>query len=220
MKLSEYIKDLRKRLGFSQQTLADKIGVSKSYISILERGKNYRDGSKKIKPNIEILNRIAELDGKTFDQMVGELEDFEVNISSITPPTRPAFRIPVLAKVAAGIPIEAIEDIVDWEEASDLPGEEGDYFGLVVKGDSMNPEIKDDDVLIVRKQPTAENGQIAVVMVNGDEGTCKKWNKTDAGVTLTSLNPEYDPMMFTPEQVESMPVRVVGVVKEIRRKYK
>lgn len=218
MKLSEYIKDLRKRLGFSQQTLADKIGVSKSYISMLERGKNYRDENKKIKPNIEILNRIAELDGKTFDQMIGDLEDFEINISSITPPDRPTFRIPVLANVAAGIPIEAIEDIVDWEESNDLTGSEKDYFGLKVKGDSMEPRILNGDTLIVRKQPTADSGQTVVVLVNGDEGCVKKLKWTDSGMMLISNNTSYDPMFFTSDEIENLPVRIVGRVVEVRSK--
>lgn len=86
-------------------------------------------------------------------------------------------RIPVLGRVAAGIPIDAIEEIIDWEDISATAATDGEYFGLVIKGRSMEPKISDGDTVIVRKQPDVRDGEIAVVLVNGDEGTVKKIKK-------------------------------------------
>lgn len=130
-----------------------------------------------------------------------------------------SIRIPVLGNVAAGIPIEAITDIIDWEEISADMGRTGQFFGLKVKGDSMQPRIAEGDVLIVRCQPDAENGDIVVVQVNGNMATCKKLHKHSGGVTLVSLNPIYEPMSFTNEEIESMPVVVIGKVVENRAKF-
>ena len=127
-------------------------------------------------------------------------------------------RIPVLGKVAAGIPIEAITDIVDWE---DVPREEnGELFGLKVKGDSMSPRIMEGDVLIVRSQPNAETGDIVIAQVNGDLATCKRLIKHENGISLISFNPAYDPMNFTNDEIENLPVSIIGVVIENRQKFK
>ena len=128
-------------------------------------------------------------------------------------------KIPVLGSVPAGIPIEAVEDIIDYEEITDEMARAGDYFGLRIRGNSMEPKISDGDVVIVRKQETVENGQIAVVMINGDDATVKKFYKTDAGIMLVGLNPSFSPLTYTPEQAEQLPVRVIGRVVELRAKF-
>ena len=126
-------------------------------------------------------------------------------------------RIPVLGVVPCGVPIEAIEDIIEYIDV--LPGMAKDHFGLYAKGDSMSPEIKDGDILIVKKTPIVESGKIAIVKVNGDDATCKKII-INGGVNLVPLNNEYDPKFFDKEEVENLPVSVVGEVVEIRRRLK
>ena len=97
-------------------------------------------------------------------------------------------RIPVLGCVQAGVPVEAIEDIVDYEEITEALASTGDFFGLKIKGDSMEPKISENDIVIVRQQTTLENGQVGIFIVNGDEATCKKLKKHDEGISLISLN--------------------------------
>lgn len=128
-------------------------------------------------------------------------------------------RIPVLGRVAAGIPIEAIEDVEDWEEIPESMAKKGEYFALRIKGDSMLPEIKEGDVVIVRKQPYVDSGEIAIVLVNGTDATCKKIQKQESGITLIGYNTAvYSPTFYTIKQIEDLPVRVLGKVIEIRRK--
>ena len=128
-------------------------------------------------------------------------------------------RIPVLGRVAAGIPIEAVEDILDYEEISADMASKGDYFALQIQGNSMEPRICQNDVVIVRCQPSVESGEIAVVLVNGENATCKKIIKQPNGISLVSLNPAYPPMFYTNEEITSLPVTILGKMVELRGKF-
>lgn len=130
--------------------------------------------------------------------------------------TAKAVRIPVLGRVAAGIPLEAITDIIDYEEIpTSWPGE---YISLQVKGDSMVPVIPDGSVVIVRIQPDAESGEFVVAQINGQDATVKKLLKRTDGITLQPLNPNYEPLFYSEEEKERIPVKIIGKVVEIRIK--
>ena len=128
-------------------------------------------------------------------------------------------KIPVLGLVRAGIPMDAVEYIIDYEEISEDMARQGEFFALQIKGDSMEPKISDGDVVIVRKQPDIESGETAIVLVNGDEATIKKVQKFTGGINLIPSNPTYDVMTFTNEQIEKLPVRILGKVVELRAKF-
>lgn len=130
----------------------------------------------------------------------------------------PAVRIPVLGRVAAGIPINAVEETIDWEEIPAEMAGSDEYFGLRIKGDSMSPRIMDGDTVIVRRQDDADTGDIVIAIVNGDDGVCKKLRKTDSGIMLISLNPAYDPMVFDHSDIDTIPVSIIGRVVELRGK--
>lgn len=129
-------------------------------------------------------------------------------------------KVPVLGYVAAGIPIEMIEDVQDYEE---LDPETFDpayqYFGLTIRGDSMTPKIDDGDIVIVRKQPDAESGQLVIVAVNGDNATCKRLRKHHDGIELVPANPHYQPVFYSNEDVRRLPVTILGVVVELRARF-
>lgn len=129
-------------------------------------------------------------------------------------------RIPVLGRVAAGIPIEAIENIEDYEERYiSVLEDPHDYFALRIVGHSMEPRIWDGDVVIVHKQDDVDSGQIAVVLVNGDDATVKQLKKSSSGITLIGWNPSvYTPKFYTWAEVEKLPVQILGIVKEVRGK--
>lgn len=127
--------------------------------------------------------------------------------------------VPVLGNVAAGIPIEAVQDIVDYEELDRAMAGTGEYFGLRLKGDSMEPRMRDGDVVIVRRQSDAETGDIVVAMVNGDSATVKKLKKGPSGITLIPNNPAFDPMFYSNEEIVQLPVRILGRVVELRAKF-
>lgn len=126
--------------------------------------------------------------------------------------------IKVLGRVAAGIPIEAVEDIVDTEEITEEMASTGTYFGLQIKGDSMEPRMCSGDVVIVRQQDDAESGDIVIAMVNGDDATCKRLRKYRDGIELISNNPAYPPMFYSNEEIVTKPVKIIGKVVELRGK--
>ena len=125
----------------------------------------------------------------------------------------------VYGSIPAGVPMECIEDIIDTEEIpEDMLRGGKQYFGLKVKGNSMEPDYLDGDTLILEKADDCESGDDCVVMVNGNDGTFKRVIKNENGIILQPLNSEYYPMVFTNEQIENLPVKVIGIVEEIRRK--
>ena len=93
-----------------------------------------------------------------------------------------------------------------------------EYFGLKVKGNSMEPEYLDGDTLLILKQDDCENGDDAIVMVNGNDGTFKRVFKNENGIILQPLNSSYSPMVYSNEDIEKLPVKILGIVEEIRRK--
>lgn len=141
---------------------------------------------------------------------------YEGNIKQTQPK---GVKIPVLGTIPAGVPIEAIEEILDYEEISEDMAKHGEYFALKVKGNSMLPTIKDGDIVIVRQQDDADSGKICVVMINGFDATLKEIKKDPQGLWVLPHNPECDfkPSFFSNQQVEDVPVRIIGVAVEIRR---
>lgn len=134
-------------------------------------------------------------------------------------PKHKGVKIPVLGRVVAGIPIEAVEEILDYEEIPQEWAERDDYFALSIKGNSMEPRIFEGDIAIVKVQPDIESGNLAIVLVNGQDATIKKVLKSAHGITLIPFNSNYEPMVFTNEEIEQLPVSIVGKVVEIRQKY-
>lgn len=128
-------------------------------------------------------------------------------------------KIPVLGKVPAGVPVEAVEDIIDYEEITVEMAKDGEFFGLQIKGDSMEPRICAGDVVIVRKQDDAESGDLVVAMINGNEATCKRLMKYKDGIRLMPNNPTYEPLYFSNKEIEEKPVKIIGKVVENRQKY-
>lgn len=199
---NERLKTLRIQRKMTQSELAKKIYISQPAYSKYEVGT--------ASPNPETLSKIADALDVSVDYLLG----------SDSQPARPGYiRIPVLGRVAAGIPIDAIEEVIDWEDISAEAAGDGEYFGLQIKGHSMEPKISDGDVVIVRHQPDVDSGDIAVVLVNGDDATVKRIKKSPQGVTLIPSNPAYEPMYYSNEEIESLPVQILGRVVELRAKF-
>ena len=137
----------------------------------------------------------------------------------VEPNSSSQIKVPVLGTVRAGLPMEAVENILDYEEISEDMARQGDYFALQIKGDSMEPRIKEGDVVIVRKQPDVESGDVAIVLVNGDEATIKKVQKFSGGINLVPSNPAYEVKTYSNVDIESLPVSIIGKVVELRAKF-
>jgi len=208
--VGERIEYRRKQLGLTLDDIAQEIGVAKSTIQRYERG---TIGTIKL-PMIEA---IANIMGVNPSWICGKTDVMELVDQSEK--GKRSIRIPVLGNVAAGIPIEAITDILDYEEISEDLARTGDFFGLRIKGSSMEPRMQEGDIVIVRQQQTANTGDTVVVLVNGDSATVKKIKYGLDGITLIPTNPSYDPMFYSAKEVENLPVRVIGRVVELRAKY-
>ena len=137
----------------------------------------------------------------------------------VEPNSSSQIKVPVLGTVRAGLPMEAVENILDYEEISEDMARQGDYFALQIKGDSMEPRIKEGDVVIVRKQPDVESGEVAIVLVNGDEATIKKVQKFNGVINLVPSNPAYEVKTYSNDDIESLPVSIIGKVVELRAKF-
>lgn len=212
LEIGQRIETRRTALGLTLDDVALRVGVAKSTIQRYEKGR-----IEKLK--MPVIDAIAAALDADPAWICGKTETVGRYRQSAAPQV---VRIPVLGLVPAGIPIEAIEDIVDWEEipAAMCSGER-QYFGLRVKGDSMYPEYLDGDTIIVRKSPAFESGDVCVVYVNGFDATLKRVKVDESGAwTLIPRNPEYPPKTYSAEEVRTVPVSVAGVVVELRRKVK
>lgn len=196
------IEELCRQKGVNITEMCKASGVNRGTLTDLKMGR--RSGV-----NAVTAQKIASYFGVSVGYLLGEEEKKK----------KVGVKIPVYGNVAAGIPIEAWEDILDYEEISEDMAEYGEYFALKIKGDSMEPKISDGDVVIVSCQNDVDSGHIAIVLINGHEATCKKIKKTPEGVYLLSTNPKYDPMFFSNKEIEELPVRILGKVVELRAKF-
>ena len=195
----QYYMDLNK---IERREFAKAIGVPYSSLTDWINGNTY--------PRIDKIQKMADY--------------FHIEKSDLVEPRNSnkkseSIRIPVLGRIAAGIPLEMIEDIVDWEEVDAETAKQGEIFALKIKGNSMEPRIVDGDVVILHRQEDAESGDIVIAAVNGDEATCKRLRKYKDGIELIPNNPAYAPMFFTNQEILTKPVRILGKVIELRGKF-
>ena len=202
---STVFKNLRKDNNLTQAELAKKLGVAPSTVGMYERGQR--------EPDFETLEKIANYFSVNMNTLLGK--ENAIDIVS----TSHGIKIPVLGKVAAGIPITAVENILDYEEISSEMASSGEYVALKIQGSSMEPRMFEGDVVIVRVQSSVEHGEVAVVMVDGGEATVKKVQFQSSGILLQPFNPSYEPIFYSNEEIEKLPVRIFGKVVECRQKY-
>lgn len=220
MTLGDIIKEYRTTHNLSMDAFSERSGISKAYISLLEKNKHPKTG-KPIAPSIQSIKQAADGMGIDFNTLFGKI-DGNVDISDTPHEKAQKNRttiINVYGRVAAGIPLEMIEDIIDTEEIPKELAKTGQFFGLQIHGDSMEPKISDGDIVIVRQQDDAETGDTVIATVNGTDATCKRLKKYRDGIELIATNPSYEPMFYSNEEIESKPVRIIGRVVELRAKF-
>lgn len=202
MEIKDLIHHARISKELTMKELADMVGVSEGTISRWESGKieNMRRD--------KIISLADALDLTPIQIMGWGDELTPVDISNYK-------KVPVVGKIPAGTPIEAIEDVVEY---IDVPTEwfKGDqqFIGLKIDGDSMYPVILDGDTVVIRLQPCAETGDICACYVNGYDTTLKRIALDVTSITLRPENPNYPPKTYT----HPGEVTIVGKVVEVRRK--
>lgn len=200
-------RNIRKYLRISQKSQKDvcrDLGIKEMTFSDWVNAKTY--------PRIDKIELLANYFGIEKSDLV---EDDTVKRPSI-----PVYEIKILGKVVAGTPMEAIQDITGTIRITNPDAANGHYYGLRVEGQSMEPEMHEGDLLIIHEQSYFDSGDICIVYVDGHEATVKKVVKSDDGLTLIGYNTiVYPPHFYPAKEVESLPVRVVGKVVEVRRQY-
>lgn len=193
---------LRKEKGLTQEKVAQ-------YLNTVHSSYNRMENNDIEKISSEYLKKLSTLYNVSIDYLLGQENNKKER----------GIQIPVLGTIPAGIPIEAIEEILDYEEIPQSMAQKGDFFGLKVRGDSMAPRIQNGDIVIVRKQETAESGDICVVMVNGFDATLKQIKRDYNGISLVPFNPDYKPMFYSNKDIEELPIKIIGKVVELRGKF-
>ena len=155
-----------------------------------------------------VIAEVPYMDAQDYEEYSEELEESEPPVS---------VSIPIVGRVAAGRPILSTDNIEGYTSIEWRRQEEGMYFALVIAGSSMEPLIHDGSLVICKMARDIENGQIGIVQVDGSEATCKKVYKQSDGLMLVSINQEeYPPMFYSAKEVQSLPVRILGLVMETR----
>ena len=202
MSIADNIKKLRKRFDLTQDELGEIAGVSGGAVSTWERGT--------AEPRMGAIQRMSDYFNISKSEIVDDTESVSGKTTGIS--------IPIVSTIVAGMPADAYEDPLGYEEISFELAKTGDFVCLKVKGDSMSPIIQEGDLVVVRQQNDVESGDIAVVRVNGDEATLKKVQKSSEGITLIAYNPTvYEPHFYSNKEIEELPVEVDGKVVEMKR---
>ncbi|MCI5543683.1 MAG: helix-turn-helix domain-containing protein [Mollicutes bacterium] len=207
-----------------QVDLCNKTGIDKALIS------NYLSGKYKAKQ--DKLHKLAialdvsegwlmgydvDMDREWFEEK--EPSEISIDNARYIETTTKTIKIPVLGKVPAGVPIEAIQDILGYEEIPASMLKSGNnYFALKIDGDSMYPDYKTGDIIIIRQQSDCNSGDDCVVMVNGDDATFKRVIKQEKSIILKPLNNNYEPYYFDEYEILTKPVKIIGIAIEVRRK--
>ena len=196
-----FVTQLKKAMflrGWRQIDLVRATGLTDSQISSWYNGR-YR-------PNGEAMAKIAKALGVTVDYLLGKEE------APVAKLTLPEFKeVPVIGKVAAGVPISAQEDIIGTVMT------EKNVFALRIKGDSMSPRIMDGDVVLVKQQDTAEDGDIVIALIAG-EATCKVLKRSHGSVMLVPFNATFAPFVYSGQEAEDL--RILGKVVESRHEWR
>lgn len=209
MKIGNIIKEYRINHNLSMQSFADKCGLSKGYISMLEKGKHPQNG-KEIIPSIDTVQKIASAMGITVDNLLEAVDsDQPIVVSRDFPATAPVYSAAAgKGRLNDGYPNEEYPMRLDDDE-----------FLFRVAGRSMEPTLRDDDLVVVAVTNVVEDSdQIALVQINGDEATLKHVQQEENGIMLIAENYSvFPPKHYSASQVEQLPVRILGIVKTIIR---
>lgn len=225
--IGEYIRKYRGDL--SLREFADKCGISHTHLDSIEKGFDPRTG-KPVRVTVETLKKIAKTMGMTINDLLinsgdVKISDLQFDNAEIADITSDTIQIPVLGTIKAGKEIEAQEDIIEY---IDIPKEwtKGNkkFFGLNISGDSMFPKYQEKDIVIFEQTNdyTLANKKDCAVMVNGFDATFKNITISESGITLVPLNlnnaDNYQPTFYNKEQIEQLPVKIIGIAREKRTK--
>lgn len=203
------LRELRKSRGKTQADIAEYLGITRAAYTNIENEKR--------QPDRFTLQRLADYYSVSVDYLLGRVNDQTHPTPANIYPIESRVMRPIVGSVRAGWNGNAEAEYDGELPAYDLKNPE-QYVWLRIKGDSMEPEMFEGDFALVHLQNTAQNGDYAVVIVNGDEGTVKRFHSQDGDILLEPINRKYSSMFFSRERAKE--VYIYGVVREIKRKYR
>ncbi len=201
--LSLTLKSRRKELGLTLAQIADRMNVSEATVQRWESGNIKALRYDKVARLADVLNvHPTALMG--WDETANS-SDIDVSNAANLEPIE-LDRVPLVGRIACGQPILAEEHVEDYV---DMPRHINADFALECHGDSMTGAgIQDGDIVYIRKQPTVESGQIAAVVIDGDEATLKRFYRDENKVILSAENPAYAPFIYVDDEINM--IRIVG----------
>lgn len=214
--LGIYLKSIRDERNISLREVDKKTGISYTHLNMIENGK--RNVTPALLRNLANLYNIDYLDLYEKAGYIDLIKD-EKKSKILTPLLDlQQTEIPVLGLVKAGYNYLANENVIGHVFLDFKPSDPENYYALQVTGDSMEPLFSDGDIAIVHKQDTFDNGNTCIVLVNGDEATVKKVVRMDDGIDLIAMNPYYPIRHFTKNEMNEIPVKIIGKVVEARKR--
>lgn len=210
---AQRLKILRKEKHLSQASLAEKLGISQQAVGKWETTKS--------QPDPTTLQILADMFSVSVDYLLGRdnstqaLPFLGTCGADWSSPQQQGVMIPVLGTVRAGYGAFAFEEDYGSEPANVKNGDQ--YFYLIVRGDSMEPRIHEGDLALVHRQQDVESGDLAVVLVDGEEGTLKRVIKKEGALILQPFNQAYQTQVFIGADLEQ--VRILGKVVETKAKW-
>lgn len=216
--LGHYLKTIREELGYSIYDVNKLCDISPSYLSLMENGKR--------RPSAIILKKLAPIYNVNYIELykkaglIDLIEDDNVQELKGSIPLKELFKdkVPLLGTVKAGYDYLANENIIDYISIN-FKKEDYDYYALKIVGDSMETIMSDGDYVVIQKQNEFNSGDYCVVLINGEEATVKRVYKLDNGIDLVALNPAYKRVTYTFEDMEKIPVQVIGIVKQLIKNF-
>lgn len=207
MTFGEKLKEARKAKQLTQKELAAKIGAAHNSISNWENNQN--------KPDPDTIQNLCWALDVLPNYFFAPIKQDTHHLSNLIP-FRPTGDVPILGSIPAGLAALALEDIEGYTCVDVRNPEE--CFALRVKGDSMiNAGIRPGDLVIIRYQSCADNGQIVACRVNGDEATLKRFKQQNNTVILLPENPNYDPIIVPCSDFDNGYASIIGVAIEVKR---
>lgn len=212
--LGKYLEKIRKSKDLSLRQVDYQSDVSYSHLSMIE------NGSRKPTPlTLKELARVYNIDYIDLYEKAGYIDLADRERCKTDKLGNPVVSIPLLGTVKAGYNYLAEENWIGNVDIDKKLADSGEFFALNVKGNSMSPVLIEGDIVIVKKQDDFENGDIVVALINGDEATIKKAKKSDSSILLQPFNNNYEPLIFTYEEMKSIPVKIIGIVKQLKREF-
>ena len=202
----------------SLREFANKCGISHTHLDSIEKGYDPRT-NKAVRVTVDTLKKIASAMNMSVNDLLIQSGEVKINdlIYDNAEPIKDTIKIAIYGSIKAGIPLESQNDIIDYMDIpKDWVNGGKQLFGLKISGDSMFPKYQDGEIVIFEQTNDIETykNKDCAVMINHTESTFKKVLVNEQGIVLQPYNTNYDIMMFSKDEVDNLPITILGVARK------